>query len=386
MDIFRLTDNGVNTYESGPIISGLTNKLWVERFTESGEFKFSGPATFDLLEALPIGALISHINTKTIMMVEDWEIVEKKGEDSVITFTGRSLDAFLNYRVLTDDDQGFDDTMNDHRASPHILPTARPWDQVVTVIRRQTVTGFAIRDSFEIPWFEVTDTVPVIPKIDHPDWYSTDDVEAKRENLYTGVRKLLSEFDGGIKILRPVPGVEPNIKFVIHMGEERQNDVQFSHVNGDIETARYYWSDRAKENFAYVAAQYQGKIVVKTGYSLASGFDRRVFRIDAGDININPAEAGWAGFAEAEKLDKIMKRRGKIQLRKATRRKIFEATISRYNSYVFRKDYDVGDMVFVRGNYGVTEVMRVNEFAETEDESGESGFPTLGEVDPDSTA
>jgi hypothetical protein len=43
----------------------------------------------------------------------------------------------------------------------------------------------------------------------------------------------------------------------------------------------------------------------------------------------------------------------------------------------FRVDYNIGDIVYVVGDYGVSQKMRVTEYAEILDENGSSAFPTL---------
>jgi hypothetical protein len=45
--------------------------------------------------------------------------------------------------------------------------------------------------------------------------------------------------------------------------------------------------------------------------------------------------------------------------------------------YQYRRDYNIGDLVSIDGNFGQTAVMRVIEYAEIEDENGNSGHPTL---------
>ncbi len=53
------------------------------------------------------------------------------------------------------------------------------------------------------------------------------------------------------------------------------------------------------------------------------------------------------------------------------------ADIAVTSTYRYRYDYNIGDMVMIDGTYGENERMRVVEYAEIEDENGESGHPTL---------
>jgi hypothetical protein len=49
--------------------------------------------------------------------------------------------------------------------------------------------------------------------------------------------------------------------------------------------------------------------------------------------------------------------------------------------YQYRKDYDLGDLITIDGNFGTGSVMRVVEHVEIEDENGSSSHPTLAYPD-----
>ncbi len=387
MDIFSLEDDGISTYNNGEVINGITTKIWIERFREPGEFTFTGAPTKHLRDALAIGTMISHTDTKTVMIVEDHEINETRGQDPVLTITGRDATAFLEQRIATDDDQGFEPSAADGSASPYTMPEASPWSQAIRLLNQQ-ISATANRTTFILPHVSVVNQFPTTPadKVAHPDWFDQDEREIKRGPLGAAVIAILHEIDGGLLVERPVKVWEKeiysphdNMWFIVKRGIDRKKEVQFSYESGDIETARYFWSDKSKKNAAYVAARYQGKYVQVVGNS---GWNRRVSLVDANDFNINPGEAGWAGVAQQQKLDAMLTRRGNVRIRRAKSTELVEATISRSNQYVYRRDYHIGDEVWVTGNYDVSKAMRVSEFAETEDETGEFGFPTLSTIQP----
>jgi Siphovirus ReqiPepy6 Gp37-like protein len=47
------------------------------------------------------------------------------------------------------------------------------------------------------------------------------------------------------------------------------------------------------------------------------------------------------------------------------------------DSWTYRKDFNIGDIIAVQGNYNATANMRVTEYVEMEDESGAKSYPTL---------
>jgi len=72
-----------------------------------------------------------------------------------------------------------------------------------------------------------------------------------------------------------------------------------------------------------------------------------------------------------------MQTRGRQALKSQKRIAITRTDISNMSEYQFRRDYNIGDLVTVDGNFGEIAVMRVIEFVEIEDEEGTSAHPTL---------
>lgn len=56
---------------------------------------------------------------------------------------------------------------------------------------------------------------------------------------------------------------------------------------------------------------------------------------------------------------------------------LLTAELSTQTQYKYKQDYDLGDIVFVQGKYGVPQKMLVSEYTRTYDSTGISGYPTL---------
>ena len=56
---------------------------------------------------------------------------------------------------------------------------------------------------------------------------------------------------------------------------------------------------------------------------------------------------------------------------------ITRADIAPVAKYRYRTDFQVGDLISIDGNFGAIAVMRVMEYVEIQDETGETGHPTL---------
>jgi hypothetical protein len=106
--------------------------------------------------------------------------------------------------------------------------------------------------------------------------------------------------------------------------------------------------------------------------------------IDASDIDVNPhdPDTAWAAAAIAGGLETLLETRANRKIKRHKRTSILEATVSPNARAIFRTDYNIGDLVYVMGNYDIQDIMRVVEYAETEDADGEFGFPTLAPYEP----
>lgn len=377
MDIFTFQHVPAdNTYGNGKIVNGLRSKLWVERYDTPGEFKLVGQPTTPLREQLAIGTLLSHTNTGQVMIVEDHEIIDDTENGSEFIVTGRSLDSFLEHRPSTDDDMGFDPyPLYDGTAWPvgHQFGETTPPELLVKLISAMLVApeDDMGRPEFAIPDLNVAHTITATytPKIQ----------DVQRGELASEVYRILDEIGAGIRVERPNQAHD-NMKMVIHKGVNRRKSVRLSWDHGDIVKARYFWSQRGHRNATYISNNYQGLYVRLGSAEGETGLHLGVSYEDATDLR--QAQS----FAEVLKIYSIMETRAKRLLRRRKHRAIMEATVASTGRYRYRKHYNVGDIIFVDGNYGVSGTFRVTEFAETDDENGQFGHPTLESVkiiDPD---
>lgn len=380
MDLFRLIPTDT-TFEQGELINDVISKLWVERYRDSGVFKLVCSPTKKIMnDLLPIDALISHADTKTVMIVENHEITATKGQAPTLVVTGSSAETFLSQRVATDPylgqygapwalgDQPY--WLYDGSSWPYLFKDSNAGDVIIEVIRQQIESGYVPALRSEL----VLDNVIVSNQL--TDQGPQKDRDVPRGDLYAVVLELLDEINAGIKVVRPST-TSDNIKFIIHQGEDLTSDVRFSWAEGEIMNARYFKSSKRKKNAAYITNKFKGKYVDRD--TTSSGWDKKVMFIDASDITTNPHDpaVAWAYQRLNQALDSQLKTRANRTIRRHKQKTILEATLSLSAKSHYRIDYDIGDTVWVDGDYDISDEMRVIEFAESEDENGEFGIPTL---------
>ncbi len=370
MDIFRfLNPDNPTLFDQGYLINGLTNKLWIERYRDISSFELVSKIGAKVHEKLPIGSLISHIETSEVMIVENHEITENIGQETEVRISGRGFESFLENRMV-----GAAKPWPTAASGPqeYTLGPDFPWNQAISMMRDHIHTDYIIDLADAVPNLELLSTVPgtgeeVLRYI-------------KRGDLYTRLIELLVVADLGVKVMRPGPrsplGIEdPRFVLVVHQGEDLTEHVAFSHITGEIDNADYLWSNKSNKNAAFVSGKWIETVVKDS----SEGYNRRWMFVDASDID-GAYETEPFGSTRSAILV-AMATRGRAALAAQREVALVKTEITKNSTlYRYREHYDVGDIVTVEGAYSETAVMQVTEYVEMEDENGQSGYPTLSAI------
>jgi len=368
MELFKfVTANPyITIFTEGRMIIGATSIMWAERYRDAGEFEIVAPLSSGLKDFLPIGTFISHIDTYEIMVVENQEIKEENAEDPTITITGRSLDSYLENRIV-----GMSLARASNLIQEYPLAAMYSWNQIVNVINDH-IQGLAYSDDNIVNVVAVT-TVTYPPGTNEARTF-------KHVDLYKTVLELLSVDDLGIKSVRMntfgAPDSSPiQTQLVVHRGVDRSKTVIFSWKSGDIQGADYLWSDKKMKNSALVMGRYVNTVVDTPGMNWAN---RRSMLVTADDID-GHLDTVPTGTALTDIVAK-MQVRGREALKNQNRVTITRSDLANISKYQYRKDFQVGDLIMLDGNFGQIGVMRIIEYVEIQDENGETGHPTLAVV------
>ncbi len=364
MELFKY--NADLTFTGGEPIVGIDRVSWIERYRDPGEFEITGRLSSGLKAFLPLGAIISHANTMELMIVENREISEEIDSDPKIKITGRSFESYLQNRVVGGA-QTFISPPATLDGAVYELPAQATWLQAVQLIREHIVTGVTQSVDDAVPNVDATSTVT-----------GTGVSEArviKRGSVHERLLELLEIDDLGIRGNRRNKFLtdfsNSNTHLVIYKGQDKTSTVIFSAKAGDITSADYLWTLKHAKNSALVTGRYVETMV----FGIRTGYLRRVLYVDASDLD-GHLTAVPTGAALTTMRNK-MAIRGRQALKANKEIFLTAADISVTSSYRYRSDYNIGDTVMIDGTYGTNERMRVVEYAEIEDENGESGHPTL---------
>ncbi len=375
MDFFKFNiDIGSPTIlRKGEMINNITKAMWAERY-RGGEFQFTAPTSSGLREFLPTGTCVSHIDSEEVMVVENHEIPEEIDTSPYITITGRSLESFLENRIVGANRNWPLTSGSGLPLAEYSLAAAKTWVQA-----RQLINDH-IHPSVVVNASDAIDGIRTEYAINAPSVGVSEQIVVPVGTVYQRLMNILAIDDLGIKAVRPGPTSPypaPNeyVVFLIHDGVDRRNQVLISYDTGDIKNADYLWSNKKNKTAALVTGRWL-QVMVGGSYS---GFDKRVIHVDGSDIDGSFSEAPTGtDFTTAHDL---MAYRGNATLSSLNDVVIVKPELSKtLNRYAYRQDYNIGDIVTLIGNYGVSTAMRVIEYVEIEDENGETGYPTLAVI------
>lgn len=368
MDIFRFRTNPATPtkLEYGEIINGLKSKMWVERYREAGEFELKADITSNIREKLPIGSLVSHVDTDEVMIVETHSISEDRGQVGELVVTGSGFETILSQRVV-----------GSNRAFPnvgvipdYVLNNDYTWVQAVFMVNEHINPTSLVDDYDALPYVSVMHSVIGAGPAEFR--------SMSRGDLYSALLQVLEIDNLGIRVIRPgkpsplAPG-SPDIALVVHKGADRTKEVLISHDSGEIESADYLWSNKALKNSVLVSGKW---VEVRVDNLTDVEYKRRMMYIDASDID-EQFETEPTGTDLMNTVVK-MEQRGFAALAAQRNIALSKTEVTKEGTREkYRVDYNLGDLVTVHGDYNESTVQRVTEYVEIEDETGTKSYPTL---------
>ena len=357
MELFKL--NNSNNYKPGDSIKLRKDDslIWTERYQDAGDFTLTVENDVSILNALPTGTLISHSDTREVMIVEDHDIERDEEKKLKVTVTGRSFETFAENRNTAGSESALYDGLDEA-----IVESLGPDDSASMAT---TLLAYSLADG-------VASAADEIPNLDvYSVMRELDDELTQvisRGDIYSRVLELIRLFDGGIKTIRPI-GAETTMDLVVHDGINRIATVIFYANSEDLTDAKYFWTNRGVKNYVTVAGKYTARQVRDRNVPTdQTGLDRRVMYIAAEDL-----EGDYDPGAVGDVLDA----RGQSELSNHNLIHLIEATISPTAKPKFKLNYDVGDLVTVFGEFGTAQIMRVTSHILSIDKKGMRGYPSL---------
>lgn len=411
MELMTLTDdfqplNPVENWES---------LIWTERYSPCGDFELLSADIANMKRTLPLESCVSLRESNVPMIVENHIITKPNKDTYKLKVTGRSYESVTERRASVNalpestvksawliDAQKESDAaylamrivLGDvarYQGSTMVLPVTPPAVSPLDAIPEIDLTlpadyvdiigvgawssavnytpGTRVKSAGYI-WLATANSINVIPGADPSKWeqlYTWGTYEIKAQNLYTTITNLIDTNHRGIKAVRPTSSGS-KVGIEIYNGADLTGLVVFDARFEQFVDATYLLSLQGSTNVAYVYGSNGAQTVLKNTAPEPSGLARRVLILDqSGDNSTSTPEA--------------RRSRGLIELYKYNATALFDGEIAEQVAAGYNRDYFLGDILKLNGEYGLSQNARVVEFIRSQDKTGSKAYPTFMAVD-----
>lgn len=351
-----------STLRRAAVVDMFESLIWTERFSEYGDFELVVHSTNESRNLLAIGTRLAMNESYRVMTVETVENKMDSEGRTMLKVTGRSLESILLERV---------------NRSTNVLTGGVVVDKIVMTDAPAEIARWMFdaicRNNVVIP----ADNIPFIapgnlfPIDTIPEPMEDVTIEIPISTVYDVIKDICVVYDLGFRLYRGLD--DSKLYFNIYSGSDRtalQLDlpaVVFAPDLDNLADVTELTSIEQYSNVAYVMHTLTTLVVYELGGDTAEGFQRRVIYVDATDIDL----------PLGPELTAALNDKGKAELAKRFSLAAFDGEVPQFGSYKYGVDYQLGDLVEMRNDDGVTNQMRVTEQIFVSDSEGERSYPTL---------
>ena len=365
-------------YDGIAMIDTFTSAIWTVRYDEAGDFEIYTPVRLDYIQAMQIGNYLWNRDSDRLMVIETVEIETDAEEGPQLIVTGRSLESILDRRIVTSS-QNFSGNLQ---------------SVLFEIIQNEVISSGGTR---RIPGFSLkTSSDSRITSI------SISELSIRGENVYDVVCSLCQANKVGWRILPKGAG---GFEFELYVGVDRSYAqsvnpyVTFSPSFENLLNSNYIKSFKSYKNSIYAVGTYQKEVILQNKYkddngewvveeqttyeeaevvtwqysetATPSGLARREMFIDNGGVNDGEQGGEYATWNAVNK-EKAIAELGEHQTTTA-----FEGELEATRQYIYREDFNIGDIVQVENEFGITGTVYISEIVFSQDANGITITPTF---------
>lgn len=348
-------------YRRVDVVDKFESVIWTERFSAWGDVELLVHSTPANRKRFLTGTKLACNESYRVMTVETIEDTTDDEGKKLLKIKGPSLEYAFEHRVARG-------SLSDLTTEPKWVLTGKPADIARKMFHDICVAG--ILDPADVIPMVIEGSIFPEGTIPEPDETITYEVEPK--SLYEALKELCDIYNLGFRLVRNFDSSQ--LYFDIYTGSDRTTQqttlpaVVFSPSLDNLTNTTELTTTLLYKNVAYVISPVGHEVVYSLDFDpTTNGFDRRVLLVKADDITDEDPLV-----ASAKMIQK-----GKEELAKHRRLSAFDGELTNSSKYKYGIDYNLGDLVELRNEDGVTNKMRVTEQIFVSDKEGERSYPTL---------
>jgi len=352
--------------------------LWTERWASFGDFQIITIATPNNKRRFVPDTKLWITQSTRLMIIESVEEEDDIEKGNVLTVKGRCLNSLLEKRIAAR-----------HNSITGLISTT--WDtygwtpkELIELYFFTICYDGEISSGDIIPFVQPQGTTSLYPVENIPDpWPDDFEWSTKPESLYQAFQDIISAYDVGWRLYKSP--TDSKLYFESMMGCDRTtqqsifNPVIFSYdmvnlidTTNLVDVTKYYNAVMVVYFYKDATTELDTTMSVwveSSDLALSErGFDQKTKILSVTQIPEDMILADVPAY-----LTKL----GEEELGRSQSVNVYDGEIAKTSTFVYEKDYNLGDIVEVRGNDGGTAYMRVVEQIFASDSTGDSIYPSL---------
>lgn len=340
------------------IVESVESMIWTERYYGQGDFEIYVNFSYDMLNLLREDYYLLNSDSDRTMIIETIQIKTDPETGNKLVVKGRSLESLLERRIVL----------------RQILIDGSLQGGIQALLNENVIAGLYPERDFPNFIFSTSSDPEITGLTMKAQYYS--------ENLYDVINNICEQAGIGFKVTL---NSSNQFVFNLYTGSDRSYAqstnpyVVFSPDFDNLIKSDYYQSSKHKKNYALVSGDPTAGITLRAqvwGPEIdIEGLNRREIFVDASDLP-KFLEGTSDEIPDADYIDQL-EQRGHEILALNSGLVVFEGEVDLSNSYKYRTDFFLGDILQIVDDYGHNAQSQVLEMTFSQNLSGSVIYPTL---------
>jgi hypothetical protein len=337
------------SFEPVAVIDVFKSLIWTKRYYTFGDFELYIPADSIVLQYIKPDYYLQRKDDDAVMIIEKLRIATDAENGDYFIVSGRSLESILLRRVF---------------AQQFILNNTGSLSDAVSAMLTECTTD---RGTFLRP--QGYRSLPIT--VEQNTISGQMDIQFTGQTLLDAIISICKPKDVGIKVTLSGQSM------ILSMYHGEEVPVTFSPDFDNLISSEYSFDTSNLRQLIYCAGEGEGENRIIDTYQNVPfiytpiGIEYREMFADARDISSNNGAIGNLEYLN------MLSERSKQKLAENSIVETFEASIVPDMTYKYKTDYNLGDVVTVKNEYGITSKPRIIEIIECWDDTGYSVIPTF---------
>ncbi|GAA0774618.1 siphovirus ReqiPepy6 Gp37-like family protein [Clostridium subterminale] len=335
------------------IVDVFTSLIWTRKYHKPGEFELHVPLTTDNINYLTRGNIIYKKGDNEAGYIETRQIaLDEKGNETLLV-KGKFITNYLNIRIN--------------------------WSRVAFIGLTEVLMRKLVNDNAVNPT-DIKRKIPLLSLGTLKNYTESINYQNSYGNLITELENLSNTSELGYRV--NFDQANKNLKFEVYKGVNRSVNQSliapcvFSREFENILSQTYFESDNGYKNTALVAGEGEGDLRVLCPVNNTNeGLNRKELFVDARDLQ---KTVDGVTYTE-QQYNTMLLQRGLEKLAEYSETKTFDSVINTKGNNVYKKDYDLGDIVTIQDKkWGLRVDTRITEIQEVYEGGKVEINPTFG--------